>query len=80
MLYGLGSWKFLALWLPRLVAKAFQLPAGGYEFLIFPLQVPLLLDDARDLIAHELRELIAVYGGAGRDGSQEAQLSERFFQ
>mmetsp|Transcript_37418 Transcript_37418/g.60292 ORF Transcript_37418/g.60292 Transcript_37418/m.60292 type:complete len:249 (-) Transcript_37418:164-910(-) len=63
-----------------LVAEALQLTASGDELLVPTLQVALLLDYSRDLIAHELCQLISMNRGTGGDAREEVELPQCFLQ
>ena len=60
-----------------LVREGLERCALRYQHLVSRLQPALLLDDPCDLIAHDLRKLVAVRHHIRRDGGEEGELFER---
>mmetsp|Transcript_40693 Transcript_40693/g.88926 ORF Transcript_40693/g.88926 Transcript_40693/m.88926 type:complete len:203 (-) Transcript_40693:10-618(-) len=63
-----------------LVTETLELATRRNELLVLPLEVPLLLNDTRDLIAHKLGELITVHRGTRRNAREKTQFPQSFLQ
>ena len=61
----------------RLVGERFERCTLRDELLVSELEAPLLLDDPRDLIADNLRQLVPVRHHIWRDAGEEGELLER---
>ena len=73
----LTSWisHWFSLYL-ALIGEALECASLGNKLLVARLQLALLLDDPGDLVANELRELVAVLQYVGRDAPKKGQLLE----
>mmetsp|Transcript_18303 Transcript_18303/g.38387 ORF Transcript_18303/g.38387 Transcript_18303/m.38387 type:complete len:283 (-) Transcript_18303:73-921(-) len=64
----------------RFVRQPLQRATLRNQLLVPRLELPLLVDDVRDLVPHELGELVAVLQHVRRDGAEEAELLNRLVE